>query len=231
MKITRTIGESFITNISKLIKANKISEEIFIFDSYVCNINIINLDPNEIDTTFSYYTKDSATGLMYLVAVDYIPNFKFSFLQSYGSIANDYAICYNNMYNDNLCFMENENNSIINIFYDISTKCDMLRHIRILNIFQTIYSYSISIGNNSNNYINLGTFKTNTSNTIIFDKYINMLSDTYVPYPIPSYIKITINEANKSDWNKLNYSFGEIFLDIDLRNKIKNLNNFFIEKN
>lgn len=232
MKITQNIGESFIMNINKLIKANKISEEIFIFDSYICNMSIINLDHNEIDTTFSYYTKYPATGLMYLVSVDYIPNFKnkFSFFQSYGSVANDYAICYNNVYAHNLCFIENENNSTINIFYDISTKCDMLRHIKILNNFQKIYSYSISIGNNNDNYIKLGTFNTITSNNIIFEKYINMLSDTYFLYPIPSYIKITVNESNKSDWDKLNYSLGEIFLDINLRDKVKKLNKFFIQK-
>lgn len=243
----QVMESNIVTNIVKLIKLHKISEEILIFDSHICNISVINLDPDEIDTTFSYYTKYPATGLMYLVSADYIPNFKngFSFMGPHrDSIVNDYAICYNHTYIHTSNFIDNMDSytrlpvgykrfsgSTINIFFTVPNGADMIRHVKILNNFQSVYSYEISIGNNNYNYINLGTFETNFKKNIIFDKYVNLLLDVYGINPAPVYIKITVSATKKSDWNKLNYSLGEIFFDTDLRDKLKVTNGLFIEKN
>jgi hypothetical protein len=213
----------FNNGVLQLINLNKIYEELINIFNENYNIIIIDLDYNEVDLACPYILNGN-NGLCYMVYAETFPNFKntFSFIDNEKK-SDKYGICYNVFNNHNLVNIKT--NAKIELLFSLKKFGDLIRHFKILNEFKTSYEYQIMVGYGLQ-YINLGTFNTNSTNKIVLKNYINMLGQISMYHNIC--VKIIIDTEYENDWKTLKMLTGYVYIDTDTLKKLSYSSELYI---
>ncbi len=213
MLIQNDVSMDYTKRLIKLFDQDKISEEIITYDNTYYNIIIIDA-----------YTTDIC-GIGYLVFLSCNEYFMHTYSLIHNSkIATDFGTCINYECDTEYSYIKNiDNSTMCNIFYQFPLAGDMIRHINILNHFDTNYDYQIQITFCSDKLddIDFGMVNTQSIKTITLDKYLSMIGLCIINMGRSSCIKITIDKSKISDWNRLHYCIGFVYLNTELRNKIR----------
>jgi hypothetical protein len=133
------------------------------------------------------------------------------------------SICSNFYTNIPMMISENINDDKVSIFYDIARCGDMLRSIEILNIFQSVFEYTIEIGH-LYHLTSCGTYQSNMDHISKFILLKDYLSNTYFNLINKSciriYFKITTDKKNIKEFLNLNVKLGYVRCYMALRRKL-----------